>query len=451
MKFGGGCLVEPSSIKMVLKIIKQYQKEKLIIITSALSGITDLLIESAHKADRKEDYQNNIKKIKDIHLKVIDIIENAVYSEMAENHLNDEIKELNEMLREIEIFGLTPYKLDFIMSKGEKLSTFILYSFLKSFGLKAEYIPADKLIFTDNVYQNALPIMEATQELIKSKIKLDDTIYCITGFIGRNIEGHTTTLGRGGSDFTATIVANCLHDPPDINTRVILWKNVPGLLTAHPDIVSNAKMIRFLSYNEAKELAYFGSKILHPKCVIPIQEKRIILEIRNFNDPASFEYTIIGPKTENREITGISVIKKVCMVSALSTGTIQIPGVLSKIFTLMGENDINVMMVSQSSSEINTTFTVSEKDGIKAKKILENSEFFKKWFNISVKEVGMLAVIGLNLDDPKIIGRIFISLGTKSIKIYALAQGSNGLNISILIPSEKLEEAVRLIHNEFIK
>ena len=369
---------------------------------------------------------------------------------MAENYLSDQLDDLKEMLKEIKKFGLTPYKMDYVISKGEKLSTFILHSYLENEGYKTKYISADKLIFTDSVYQNALPIMEATQEIIKSKILLDNSIYCITGFLGRNVEGHTTTLGRGGSDFTASIIASCLHDPPKINSKVILWKDVPGLLTTHPKIESKAKLVQDLSYNEAKELAYFGSKILHPKCIIPVQDKEITLEIKNFKNPTHPEFTKIDKNTKKREITGISVIPKVSMVSALSTGTVQIPGVLAKLFALMGENNINVMMVSQSSSEINTTFTVTKEDGIKAKDIIENSEFFKKWFDISIQEVGMIAIIGLNLENPHIISRIFSALSEKNIQILALAQGSNGLNISILIPLETIEEAVRLVHNEFI-
>ncbi|MHA1269552.1 MAG: aspartate kinase [Candidatus Helarchaeota archaeon] len=450
MKFGGSCLTSPSSINNILNIIQQYKSNELILIASALSGITDLLINSAKKADKKENYNEIINSIKKKHIEIIELLKNPIYMEMAENHLTDHLDDLIEMLKEIEMFGLTPYKLDYVMSKGEKLSSFILMCFLKDEGYEADYISADKLIFTDNVYQNALPIMDATREIIESRIKLNRTIYCITGFIGRNIEGHTTTLGRGGSDFTATIIANCLHNPPEINVKVILWKDVPGLLTAHPKIEPDAVLVQNLSYNEAKELAYFGSKILHPKCVIPIQEKEIPLEIKNFNDPTSMNCTIISSITQNKEITGISVFTKVCMVTALSTGTIQIPGVLAKLFSLMGANNINVMMVSQSSSEINTTFTVNKEDGIRAKQIIEESNFFKKWFKVSVQDVGMIAIIGLNLNKPKIIGRIFNALSKKNIQINALAQGSNGLNISILIPHENLEDAVRLIHKEFI-
>ncbi|MHA1311251.1 MAG: aspartate kinase [Candidatus Helarchaeota archaeon] len=450
MKFGGSCLTSPNSINTVIKIIDQYQDNELILVLSAMSGMTDLLIKIAKMADQKTEYHDLIRKIKTEHIKLIELITNPIYLEMAENYLNSQINSLEEMLNEIEIFGLTPYKLDFVMSKGEKLSTYILYCFLQTKGYKTKFLSADKLIFTDNVYQNALPIMDATRNLVNDKIKLDGTIYCITGFIGRNIEGHTTTLGRGGSDFTATIISNCLHNPPKVKSKVILWKDVPGLLTAHPNIVSNARLVKRLSYNEAKELAYFGSKILHPKCIIPIQEKNIQLEIKNFKDPSSSEWTVIGNEALKSEITGISIIPKVCMVTALSTGTVQIPGVLAKLFALMGKNSINVMMVSQSSSEINTTFTVSEGDGIKAKKVIEESEFFKKWFKVSVQEVGMIAIIGLNLSKPKIIGRIFNALGEKEIPVLAIAQGSYGLNISILIPSKDLNDAVYLIHKEFI-
>jgi aspartate kinase len=450
MKFGGSCLKNPESMNKIINILKKYKDNELLLVASALSGITDKLIRATNNANKKLNYYSLTNEIKKSHLDIIEKINDPVYLEMAENHLMDHLDDLNNMLSEIEIFGLTPYKLDYVISRGEKLSTFILYCFLSSEGFNSEYVPADKLIFTDNVYQNALPIMDATQNLINSKIKLTGKIYCITGFIGRNIEGHSTTLGRGGSDFTATIIANCLHKPPERKSRVILWKDVPGLLTAHPEIEPKAKLVARLSYNEAKEMAYFGSKILHPKCIIPISEKNIPLEIRNFEDPMCLECTIIAEQTEKREITGISVIPKVAMVSAISTGIVQIPGVLAKLFSLMGENDINVMMVSQSSSEINTTFTVSKKDGIRAKEIIENSKFFAKWFTVNVKDVGMMAIIGLNLANVLITSRIFNALSKREIPIYALAQGSNGLNISILIPPDKLVDAVNLIHSEFI-
>ncbi|MHC1590518.1 MAG: aspartate kinase, partial [Candidatus Helarchaeales archaeon] len=416
-----------------------------------LQGITDLLLNSARAASRLEDAEEYLLKIIQKHEETIEKVIPEKFQLPVKEFLEDNIQVIRNVLDDIKEFEISPYKIDQIISRGEMLSTFLLTKYLEGNKFKVKYVQATEFLVTDSMYNDALPLLDITCQKINAKIKpllKNDIIPVVTGFLARNIEGHVTTLGRGGTDFTATILAHCLKTESN-EIRVILWKDVDGVLTTHPDIAPNARLIEHLSYSEAKEFAYFGAKLINPKCITPIQKEGILLELRNFEDLSKTKFTVVDATTDVTEgVKGITFFKEVSMISAISAATVSQPGVLAKLFDLMGKNNINVSFVSQSSSEINTTFVVDKKDGERAKKILQEDKFFSKWFQISVEDVGLIAIIGEGFNRPGILGRIFSAL--TSTQILAVSQASGGINISILVPKEQLKDAILSIHEEFI-
>ena len=450
MKYGGSCLRNAEAFDKILEITNLYKdKNNLVYVASALNGITDLLLKLAQHASDHAAHEHIIDEIRKNHINIIDKILEIKYQILYKEFLDECLNKIEEMLHDIEEYELTPYKIDFIISYGEILSTKVLAMYLDSKGIKCEYMPANQFLITDSMYNDALPLMDITEKKIQEKvipIINKGKIPIITGFIARNMEAHITTLGRGGSDFTTTILAYALQ--PHFNTKVILWKDVDGVLTTNPNIEPSAKLIEQISYLEAKELAYFGAKLLHPRCIGPLEKRNIPLEIRNFKNLKTEKHSVIDHRRVDQVVKGVTYIGEVAMVSAISSATVSQPGVLAKIFDLMGQNDINVSFVSQSSSEVNTTFVVDSKDGDKARDLLNKSSFFSKWFDIQVDKVGLIAIVGEGFNKPGILGRIFNSLKTN--KVLAISQTTGGINISILVPKNELESAIKAIHAEFI-
>ncbi|MBD3188807.1 ACT domain-containing protein, partial [Candidatus Bathyarchaeota archaeon] len=264
-------------------------------------------------------------------------------------------------------------------------------------------------------------------------------------------QGYTTTLGRGGSDFTATIIARSLADIyPDKNIKVILWKNVDGILSASPHMVKEPNLLRNISYAEAKEIAYFGAKVLHPKCISPLEEKTIPLEIRNFDKSLDSPFTLISKEGDiSVIIKGVSVLDNVALLTARSSGLVAIPGTLANIFSVLGGNNISVSLVSQSSSEVNTTFCIKQEDGDKALKLLKGSNLFKEWFEFILNEdIVVIGVIGL-VYKKGVKKQIFASLEDQGIEVIAIAQSADGLNISLVVEKGCRKEAIQAIHGAF--
>jgi aspartate kinase len=260
-------------------------------------------------------------------------------------------------------------------------------------------------------------------------------------------------LGRGGSDFTATIIANVLassHDP-----EVWFWKDVDGLLTANPKIEPEAKLIEDISYDEAKELAYFGSKVLHPLCLRMTREKDIPVQIRNFNKTLDAPFTRISKlKHEACDIVkSIACVEKCEMITLQGAAMVSLPGIAARLFSIMAREKINIMFISQASSENNITFVVSQQEGkIAIKALFEDVDFGKAWFDISREETSLIAVVGHGMAcQHGVAGKVFTSLGDAGVNVRAIAQGSSELNISIIIAPKDLVAAIHAIHQRFIK
>ena len=451
MQFAESCLRDAAGIQRIFEIFQQYQGNNLVLIVAALPKMKNLLMDCANKADTCSSYASEIKQIQHQHLELINNLFDEAYKERVQNFLIDKFTHLEEILDDIEEYGLSDNKLDIVLSFGEILSGYIVNEFFNSKNIECEYLLGDKFLITDDKFSHALPIMNMTVRKIRTLLipllKLNHTPV-VTGFIGRTKEGHLTTLGPGGTEYSAALIAYCLKDE-NFDTRVILWMKINGIYSVDPQVIPSAQVIKQLSYAEAKELAV-GTRILHPKCIQPIQDRGIPLEIRNFDDPSSSNYTTIQKTSINQDkIIGLTYEEEAAMVSVISESTVEIPGILAKIFDLMGQNDINISMLSQTSSEITTTFLVSASDAERAKKLLTESDFFKGWFEVRVEFVAMVSVIGDGVRNPKNLERIFHVLDSNDTKVLALSQASDGLNITLLLNKQDLFKILGALDEEF--
>ena len=458
MKFGGSCLVDNKAFNKILEITNIYKDVKKIYVASAFNGITDLLLSTAKNLKDKKLFDKNIALLEKRHLDVIEEIfdgESPQYLR-TKDWVDKKLSELEDVFEDVKEFGLENYYIDYISSFGEILSTYILSEYLRSKGYDSVYIPANKLIITNDNYTNAYPLYELTNFRVKNKIipllegKHKDFIFCLTGFIGRNKIGYTTTLGRGGSDYTATILAHSLYEVGnDKDIRVILWKDVDGLLAINPKYVREASLIRFLDYKEAKEIATFGAKVLHPKCLEAIEINKIPLEIRNFDKPSEkINFTLISEKTDKDKIKGISTVENSVIITITSGSMVDVPGVLAKIFKVMGQNKISVSLVSQSATEISTSFVVKKEDSEKALSALNDATYFQDFFKIKAEDIAIINITGTKILDNQTKARIFNSLDKKQIHVKALSQSSEDLTLSLVIDKEKLRDAIDGIHND---
>jgi aspartate kinase len=461
MKFGGSCLINNQAFKKIIKITKLYQNEQKIYVASALNGITDLLLKMAKSAESEKEIDNDMALLEKRHLDVIEQIfkEESEHYVKAKDWVDENLGYLENLLADIREFGFEPYYQDYVISFGEILSTYILNQYLLSKGYDSIYIPANEIIITNDEYNNAYPLFELTNARMKKLIvpflefPKENLIICITGFIGRNKIGYTTTLGRGGSDYTATILARSLSElGVDKDIKVILWKDVDGILAIDPDFVPHSSLIRYLDYDEAKHIANFGAKVLHPKCLESIEKLNIPLEIRNFNNPyEEINYTTISPKSDKDQIKGISTIQDGIIITITSGSLVDMPGVLAKIFKVISKSKISVSLVAQSATEISTSFIVKKEDADNAISSLKSSDYFSEFFKIKFEEVAIINITGSKVLDNITKVKIFQAFDKKNIKVKALSQSTDEINFSIVIQKDRLMDAVKILHHDLCK
>ena len=462
MKFGGSCLIDSRSFNQIIRIISKYkERNKMILVNSAINGITNKLIEFYIKSCNEDsECSRIIEEIYTIHEQLIKRIIPSNKEEFQEaiEFLNNKIEDLKQLGRVITLIRPSPDIQDLIISYGETLSTFILTQYLNSNQIDSKFLQSNEIIITNDLFGNAIPLLEDTEPLIHDKLvpllesKLDQII-CITGFYGSTKDKKISTMGRGGSDLTAAILAYGLRNK--FNSRVIYWKDVKGFLDADPRIARKTSLIQQISYIEAKELTFFGAKILHPLCLDINEKGNILSEIRSFREPDSAEYTTItkGIDKNGNTIKAITAIYKLSMVIVESDTMVPLPGTASKLFSLLGENNVNIVFITQSSSENNITLGIDYEDSKKVSFLLRNSEFFgKQWFRIILNnEISLIAIIGAGiLYTPGVAGKVFTTLGENNINILAIAQGSSELSFTAIIERKNCERAVNVLYDIFI-
>ncbi|MHA1490771.1 MAG: aspartate kinase [Promethearchaeota archaeon] len=456
MKFGGSCLVNKKAFNKILKITKIYEDAKKVFVVSAFHGITDLLLKMAQNLEFSKEVDKKMTLIEKKHIDIIENIfeEDSLYYFKAKDWVDNKLSELEEAFADIREFGLEPYYQDYVLSFGEILSTYILNEYLHSKGLDSEFIPSNKIIITNDEFNNAYPLYKLTNRRIKNLVipllenPKKDTIICITGFIGRNKMGYITTLGRGGTDYSATIVARSLYDMgKDKDIKIILWKDVDGLLAINPKYVPEATLIKNIDYIEAKQIANFGAKVLHPKCLEAIEKKKIPLEIRNFDKPLEKNnFTRISDRTDKEQIKGISAVELATIITVTSGSMVDVPGVLAKIFKTMAKNQISVSFVAQSSAEVSTSFLIKEKDSERGINALKS--ILSEFYELSWEKVAVINITGQKVLENKTKAQIFTALDKKNIMVKALSQSFEELNLTIIINKENLIEAINIIHDD---
>jgi aspartate kinase len=459
MKFGGTSVASGENIRHVANLIANYvsQGYRVVAVVSALEGVTDKLIEAAEQAKKgNRDYFREFKqKLLEEHLSAArKAIENKRIQEEMEQILKTTIDELDKVLTGIIYVGeLTPKSKDYVLSFGERLSTPIVGGSLRDLELNAQFYTGGEIgIVTDSNFGEASPLMNVTKHQVKEKIEplLEKRIVpVVTGYIAATQDDVTTTLGRGGSDYTATIIGAALAAD-----EVWIWTDVDGLMTSDPKIVPSAKMWPELSFQEATEMTIFGAKAMHPRALEPAMEENIPVRIRNVFNPENPGTLIVKEQKIKLgdAVKAITLVKDVALVNVSGAGMVGTPGTAAKIFDILGRGNINILMISQSVSEANISFVIQRSLSERAVSTLEIALLGRGLIREVTAEddVCVVAVVGAGMKGtPGVASKIFTAIARKGINVRMIAQGSSELNISFVVKETDGEDAVRAIHEEF--
>ncbi|MEE1946942.1 bifunctional aspartate kinase/homoserine dehydrogenase I [Pedobacter sp. KR3-3] len=455
LKFGGTSVGSVASIKALLDIVEQECKsaEKPIVVLSAMSGVTNLLTAMAEKAALAQDYSQELKTIEQRHFEVV----RALLPAAAQNPVLTKLKicfnELEELLQAIyNLQELSLQAKDLVLSYGERCSTLMVSHIAKQKFAEALFADASQLIKTDSNFGQARVNNQLTDFLLRDFYENHkDKLLFVTGFIASNEANRVTTLGRGGSDYTAAILGAAL-DAEEIQ----IWTDVNGMMTADPRMVRKAFSLSELSYIEAMELSYFGAKVIYPPTMTPAFLKKIPIVIRNTFEP-DFAGTYIrhGAKPSALPIKGISSIDEISIINLAGSGMVGKAGFSGRLFSLLSREQINVVLITQSSSEHSITFAVKPADAVKAVQLISKEfdlELQAKKLDAPEVENGLavLAIVGENMKrTPGISGKLFHALGRNGVNVHAIAQGSSEYNISVIIAKADLSKAVNAVHDAF--
>lgn len=456
-KFGGSSVASADHIRDIVSWFPDFFKEERCraVVFSAFQGVTDQLISMAECAGRGDDsYTSDLGRLEGRHIDTVRSLLPSSEQSHAIASVKFMLNDLEDVLQGVYLTKeLTPRSLDFITSFGEQLSNYIIHLAFKHQGIPCDFLDTRSLIVTDDRFGSAEVDMERTVANIKAYFASRPNLQVVTGFIAATEEGVTTTLGRGGSDYTASIFAHAL-DADELQ----IWTDVDGVLTSDPRIVQEAFTMDILSYEEAMELSHFGAKVIHPPTIEPAMSRSIPIRIKNTLNPA-FPGTLIGKEDTRKEyvIKGISSIDHVALIRIQGSGLVGMAGIATRIFGALAAGSINIILITQASSEHSVCLAVSPKDASKAKKMLEkelrHELSVRRVADIIIeKNLSILAVVGENMrHTPGIAGKVFQALGASRINISAIAQGSSELNISAVIKREDKETALRVIHNAFFQ
>ncbi len=461
MKFGGTSVGSVEAIDQATDIVLDLSKQwdNLVVVVSAMSGVTDALIESARTAVTEEEgvFRAIITNLRTKHHDTIEVL---LPPGSERDHLLSTVDglldELGAFCHSIHILGeVTPRAMDAITSMGERTNARTVAALLRHKGGKSQAVDATELIITDDKHQNAAPLMDRTREKTRAQLTpmlKVGIVPMVTGFVGATEEGVTTTLGRGGSDYTAAILADCLDAD-----QVWMWNDVDGVMTANPRIVPDARVIPVLSSSEMGELAYFGAKVLHPKTVLPVVQRDIPLWVKNTFNPTAPGTRIVA-KTENDKgkIKAVTAIKGMSMVIVEGRGMIGVPGIAARTFSAVAGQGANVLMIIQASSEQSICFLIPTQTVPPVVKALEEEmerELARRDIDrISSRDnVVIVTAVGAGLrDTPGISAKVFGALGQANINVIAIAQGSSECGLSLVVAADDAVGAVQQIHGQVI-
>lgn len=462
MKFGGTSVGSAAALQNVVQIIRSAKQDwkQVVVVTSALAGVTNLLLDSAASASHgKVDTLSGAEStLREKHFAAADaLIKDEKRREAAKAEINSLIGSLVDLCKAIAVLGeASPRALDAVASLGERMSVRLLAAIANDAGIPARAIEATGLIITNDHFQNAHPDLTVTAERTRAQlIPLLEAgvIPIITGFLGATPEGIVTTLGRGGSDYSAAILGAVL--PAD---DVWIWTDVDGVMTADPRLVRDAVTLPEISYSEIAELAYYGAKVLHPKTIRPLRDAGIGLRICNTFNPAHPGTRLsYHPQKNGRVIKAVTAIQKQRLITIEGGGMLGVPGVAARAFGAVASTGTSVPLITQASSEQSICFAVPSEQSDTVVSALEqafafeilNNDIDRVW---ATEEVSIVTVVGEGMrHTPGVAGSVFSQLGRRGVNVLAIAQGSSEVSISLIVDAADTENAVRSLHELIVE
>ena len=452
LKFGGSSVRDHQNIKKVIAIITQKSKEdKLAIVVSAFGKTTDKLLKSAELAQEKnEAYLSIINEVEKHHFETIEQLPLHNSSEVIEQ-VNKQFNQLKTLYKGCYLLEeLSPKAKAIISSFGERLSSYIISEAAKT-SLNATFKNSQDLIITDDNYLKAQVDFETTYSNCSSFFsECNYQVVILPGFIAKCYNGQTTTLGRGGSDYTASIFAAAIHAE-----ELQIWTDVSGMYTANPTIVKQAKPIQHISYEEAMEMSHFGAKVIYPPTIQPVREMKIPILIKNTFYPDQEGTLITVDSDKSSSVKGITHVENVSLITVEGSGMVGMSGVSKRLFEALSDSNINVILITQASSEHTICVGVLEEDAEKAVKCItqkfQNEIDQHKIDPIIIEnELSIIALVGDNMKNHQgLSGKMFSALGKNNVNIRAIAQGASEKNISAVIKKVDAKKALNTLHEQF--
>ncbi|HVR69926.1 MAG TPA: aspartate kinase [Vicinamibacteria bacterium] len=456
-KFGGASLADAAGMRRVAALVER-ERGPVVVVASALHGITDLLIEGAHRSaqgDAAAGPRVAARFLERHRALVRELIPRRRAAHDLLLLIDTAAREYRDLCRAVvSLRDLAPRTLDLMLARGERASSAVLAAALAESGRRAKYVDAAAFMVTDGRYGQATPDFAATRPKAVRALRpllRAGVVPVVTGFIGAGPHGSLTTLGRGGTDLTATTLGRVLGA-----RRVVLWKDVPGILTADPRQVPDARLIPQLHHREAAEVAFYGARVLHPRALIPLDGTRVLLEVRSFLEPDRPGTEVSGRKTLPKyPVKALATIAGQALVTVTGKGMVGVPGVAARTFTAVQAEGFSVSTIFQASSESSIGFTLAESEAPRAVAALRRA--FKEELESALVDavsarpgLAVVAVVGYGMaGTPGIAARVFAALATGGVNVIAIAQGSSERNISFVVTADQAPEATRRIHAAF--
>lgn len=455
LKFGGSSVGSVGSIQQVLAIVGS-QPKPLLVTVSAMGGVTDVLLNCGElAAAANEDYLASLQQVEQRHMQVVKELIPVQHQSSLLSLVKKHCNEIEDICKGIFLLGeCSDRTKDKLVSYGELLSAQMMAAVMLANGIEAAYQDSRKLIRTDSHFGNAMVDFEVTNTQINQWLQpFSEKVWVLPGFIATDAHGATTTLGRGGSDYTAAILAAAVQA-----SSVEIWTDVSGMMTADPRLVPNARVIPHISYQEAMELSHFGAKVIYPPTVQPVMKKNIPVWIKNTFAPSDEGTVILNETTPNgKSIRGISSISGISLISLEGSGMVGIPGFSKRLFEALANEGINVILITQSSSEHSICVGIDAFNTDKAKRVVDHA--FAVEINtgkvdplITESNLAILALVGDNMKNHTgTSGKLFATLGRNGVNIRAIAQGSSERNISAVINAADVRKAINVLHESFFE
>lgn len=454
-KFGGTSVGSSENIKKVIQIVQQ-KDEQTAVVVSALGGVTNLLIKASELALNNESgYEQIVDQIEQRHFETIEGLLNHDNQTASKAEVAKQLNKLKELLNGVALLNdLSDKTSARIVGLGEILSSFIIHQAMLQQNVKAELIDSRKLIITNNDHLNAQVNFKKTLDNVQEGLNDSKVaVFLLPGFIASNENGETTTLGRGGSDYTAAIIGNAMSA-----SVLEIWTDVSGMFTANPKLVRQAYPIEKISYQEAMELSHFGAKVLYPPTIQPALDRRIPILIKN-TLAAEDKGTLITEKSlvSGSIVKGISHIEDIALLTLEGNGMVGVPGISKRLFGALAENNINIKFITQASSEHSICIAINTEESLLAKQAVDKEfefEILQHKVNplIIEEDLAIIALVGDNMKSHQgISGKMFSELGTNNVNIRAIAQGSTEKNISAVISKKDVKKALNTLHAAFFE